>query len=329
MTSVKRVRFRSYAGPSIKGTHPFTLEEPSSHWDRVLWLTSKVESGGKFGAITMYDGTAMTAGLHQAIAVYPKELRHEDFAASDDQGSLWKILRMLEMIPSFPELEELWDAFRDVGWYVSMDGHCRYLEDGIVKIKNRNKRVKAGDLVYGYEIREQFTPNQGKVPVRGGKWEQSKNWALAFHRVFSSPDSFKAQVKFGQEHFFRYCQRKKLKVGGVTKTAGEWLYPSGWENPQMNVPALDLALATFWSHSVNAPSKAWNLMKTSLRVRPLEESPEAFAKDILSRLGRAKYARWHFDQKNGRWVRTRLFARRSGCWPSEFFAPRGIMPARL
>lgn len=328
MASVRRVKFRSYAGPRIRGTDLYEIEDPADHWARVLWLTSKVESGGKFGAITMYDGTACTAGLHQAIAVYPKELRHEDFAAADDQGSLWKLLRMLEMVPDFPALELLWEAFADVNWCVALDGHARYLENASVRVQNRNRGVKAGDLVYGFDIRETLTPNGGTVPARGRQWEQSKAWARRFHSVFSDPKSFKAQVKFGQEHFHRYCRRKRLRVGQDTRRAGEWLYEGRHASPQVPNKNLDLALAVFWSHSVNGPSKAWGILRKTLASHSVD-SPDDFSRDLLRRLGRSTYGRWSHTEKSGRWARTRLAAMRSGYWPSELFKTGGVMPKTL
>lgn len=329
MTRVRRVTFRSYAGPSIKGSEPWEIEGPVDHWARVLWLTSKVESGGKFGAITMYDGTAMTAGLHQAIAVYPKELRHEDFAAKDDQGSLWKLLRMIEMVPNFPELEELWAAFAEENWYVATDGKLRYLEDATVKVKSRNRRVTAGDMVYGFEIREAFTPNQGKTPARGAKWEQSKRWAHLFHAVFSNPKSFKAQTKFGQEHFHRYCRNKRIKASDERKSISEWLYEGRHLNPSVSTEELDLALAVLWSHSVNGPAIAWKLLRQTLSRHDPIEDPSSFSRDILRRLGRSNYGRWNHTVKNGRWARTRLAAMRSGMWSAELFKAGGIMPRSL
>lgn len=328
MTAVRRVKFRSYAGPSIKGTDPWEIEEPADHWSRVLWLTSKVESGGKFGAITMYDGTAMTAGLHQAIAVYPRELRHEDFAAVDDQGSLWKLLRMLEMVSYFPALELLWKAFADENWYVATDGHLRYLANASVRVKSRIRRVKAGDEVYGFDIRETFTPNEGAVPARGRQWEQSKGWAKRFHAVFSDPKSFRAQARFGQEHFHRYCRNKKIKVGAERKTIGEWLYNGRFDNPDVADDSFDLALAVLWSHSVNGPSIAWKILRQSLTRDP-EANPTGFARDILRRLGRSTYGRWSHTVKSGRWARTRRAAMRSGYWPSELFKTSGVMPKNL
>ncbi|RLC13128.1 MAG: hypothetical protein DRI24_16325 [Deltaproteobacteria bacterium] len=277
----------------------------------------------------MYDGTACTAGLHQAIAVYPKELRHEDFSARDDQGSLWRLLRMIAAVPDFPEMDALLGSFSYKNWYLSPSGALRYSSDATVLIKGKDKRVKRGDKVYGFDIRQTFTPDEGSVPRSGPKWKESRRWALLFHAVFSNPKSYKAQTLYGQEHFHRYCKRKKLRVSGVVKTVGEWLYGGNSDDPSVSTEGLDLALSTFWSHSVNAPAKAWSTLKRSLARHDINSAPDAFAKDLLRRLGRSTYGRWNFSDRNGRWARTRLSAMRSGYWSADLFKPGGVMPRNL
>ncbi len=327
MPIVRRVKFNSYAGPRITGTENFTLPDNAGHWERVLWLTSTVESGGKFGAITMYDGTAVTAGLHQAIAVYPKELADEDFNAADDQGSFWKLLRLIELVPDFPELQDLFSKLKDRGWYLGRDGALRYLADGCVQVKGKTKKVSAGDLVFGYEIREEFTPRQGNVPSSGPAWESSKDWALAFHRIFANPKSFRAQVEFGAQHFEHVARHKNISARGRSLPIEEWLYNGHLGGFQAPTPAYDLALAVFWSHSVNGPSVAYKILAQALRSAHPREKPDQFASTLLRLLGTKKYGRWHFSEKSGRWHRTRLNAKR--VWPEDLFAPNGVMPATL
>ena len=82
---MNRIVFKEYAGVRIKGQKPLSSFPLSRrHLDRASRLTAEVESGGRFGSVMSYDGTGMTAGIHQAIAVYPKNLK--------DQGPLWKLL---------------------------------------------------------------------------------------------------------------------------------------------------------------------------------------------------------------------------------------------
>jgi len=327
VTSVRRRSYGSYAGPSIIGSEEFDGSGAQEHWDRVLWLTSMVESGGRFGSITMYDGTAVTAGLHQAVAVYPRALRYEDWNATDDQGSFWQLLRRLEMIPDFPTLQDLWTALAAKNWYLATDSTLRYLADATVKVKNRSKKVKAGDIVYGAEIREEFTPNAGKVPARGKAWEQSKAWALLFHAVFADPKSFKAQVSFGREHFEKVCRHRTLTVSGERKTVEDWVYGGQLEGFRAATDQLDLALAVWWSHSVNAPAEAYKIMKRALRSTTPDADPDKFSRLLLRYLAASKHGRWHFTEKSGRWQRTRSTAKK--VWDSHLFNPGGAMPYRF
>lgn len=328
MPTVTKVKFNSYAGPRITGTEAFKLPENAGHWERVLWLTSAVESGGKFGAITMYDGTAVTAGLHQAIAVYPRELADEDFNAADDQGSFWQLLRLIEMVPDFPELQALFLKLKESGWYLSRDGFLRYLSDGQTQIRNRTRKVKAGDLVFGYEIRETITPNQGAVPALGHAWKVSKDWALVFHAVFSNPKSFRAQVEFGAQHFEHVARHKKISARGRNLSIEKWLYKGHLSNFSGTWP-YDLALAVFWSHSVNGPSVAYKLLAKAIEEVDPESDSDQFASLLLRLLGHSEYGRWHFSNPKGRWQRTRSNAKK--IWPSDnnLFSTGGVMPTSL
>jgi hypothetical protein len=282
--------------------------------DRVLWLTSKVESGGNFGAVMAYDGTGMTAGLHQAIAVYPKELADEDLNAADDQGSLFALVASLPNETT----ASLRSMFASEGWSL-IGTDLRYAKDATVQIGSVTVRAKTGSLVYGDHIRDVFTPVDGKVPRSGPQWDESKRWALAFHEVFSNPKTFDAQVDFGVKHFNNTSQRKKLTVAGRTATLQEWLYGSG----PLSAEA-DLATAVFWSHSVNGPSVAYRILTSVLEKDPLPS--KGFASRLLRDLAHSTYGRWNFSVPSGRWSRTRLAAKASGLWPKEFFEPTGIMP---
>lgn len=327
MPTVTRVTFNSYSGPRILGTEDFLLAPKAGHWERVLWLTSMVESGGRFGAITMYDGTAVTAGLHQAVAVYPRELADEDFNARDDQGSFFQLLRLLQSLSDFPELQHLLERFRARGWTLSRDGTLRYLVAGKTQVRGRNKTVAAGDLVYGYEIREEFTPNQGAVPSTGAPWNQSKAWALDFQKVFSHPSSFRAQIEFGAQHFEKVARNKIIHTTQHSKSIERWLYGGNLDNFHSTSPAYDLALAVFWSHSVNAPTVAYKLLADAIVAVDPGTDPDKFAATLLRLLGQKRYGRWHFSETNGRWQRTRQNARK--VWLSSLFSNDGVMPQTL
>lgn len=327
MPNVTRVTFNSYSGPRILGTEDFLLVPNAGHWERVLWLTSMVESGGRFGAITMYDGTAVTAGLHQAVAVYPRELADEDFNAQDDQGSFFQLLRLLQSLSDFPELQQLLERFRARGWTLSRDGTLRYLAAGKTQIRGHSKTVAAGDLVYGYEIREEFTPHQGVVPSTGASWNRSKAWALDFQKVFSHPSSFRAQIEFGAQHFEKVARNKIIHTTQYSKSIERWLYGGNLDNFQSASPSYDLALAVFWSHSVNAPTVAYKILADAIVAADPGTDPDKFAATLLRLLGQKRYGRWHFSETNGRWQRTRQNARK--VWLSSLFAKDGVMPQTL
>lgn len=315
MTSVKRLAYKSYAGPRIAGSVPFRLSPTPSHLEKALWLTSSVESGAKFGSICMYDGTAMTAGLHQAIAVYPKELVSEDYNAEDDQGSLWKLLRLLETVQNLPEYNEVSRMLKECGWYLAQDGVLRYLDDGKSKVGPRTLRYSAGDTVYGAHIREEFTPKGGAVPSSGKNWLKAKAWALAFHKLFSAEPSFLPQIQFGVDHISVLAKTRRLHEASVEAEA----YDGRITDFVPSSSAYDLAMSVFWSHSVNAPSVAFKVLRSSGDVK----SPE-FPLKLLRFLGTMSYGRWHFTDSGGRYQRTRKWAME--VWPEDLFLPGGIMP---
>lgn len=320
---VTRVTYKSYSGPKVAGSSEFKLHDASDHWEKTLWLTSKVESGGRFGAINMYDGTAVTAGLHQAIAVFPRELADEDFNAKDDQGSFFSLLRLIQSLSSFDSLDSLISRFRDCGWILGRDGVLRYSSSGTKQVGRQKRSVKAGDPVFGFEIRETFTPNQGSVPASGPEWDQAASWASSFHSVFSHPDSYRPQIEFGAQHFEASARRKI--VGG--HTIEQQLYGGSISSFRPSTPALDLALCVFWSHSVNAPSVAYSLLSKVLEESSPEEDPDKFSKLLLKALATKNYGRWHWSEINGRWQRTRNNA--ILIWPSYLFSSSGVMPASM
>jgi hypothetical protein len=183
--TVKRRTWKKYAGPSISGSGE-VLPTPSmadTHWMRAFWLTSMVESGGRIGAIVMYDGTAVTAGLHQAVAVYPRDLKA--------QGPLFALLRRLDYVVPVPYF--LGDLFDEHDWFVAPDSKLRYKSDG--------------DVVEPADIRAVLTPPNGVVPRKGREWDQSVRWAKAFHRLFSLDATLMVQTSYGIEHFVKRAKR--------------------------------------------------------------------------------------------------------------------------
>jgi hypothetical protein len=312
-------KFRNYSGPLIKGTEPYTIPDDRRdfHVDRAFWLTAKVETGAKFGSVMAYDGTGMTAGLDQHIAVFPRELAHEDNNPKDDQGSLWKLLRRMESVGGSPSyqacLKKLWDALARQDWYVAQDGYLRHLG------RNALVRIKPGSLVHGQLIRDVLTPLGGNVERHGGK-DRAADWAKLFHAVFSHPDGFRAQAEFGKEHLVERAKKRHIK----------WAYKEREITalqPLKNMPAeQDLAMCMYHCHSVNAPAIANKALK---RARYADHG-DVRPKKLIQLLGNSSFGRWDDDLKNGRYQRTRSAARASGLWPRSLFdGPNAIMPKDL
>jgi hypothetical protein len=306
----------------IHGRAKFLLDQATNHWERIVWLTSQVECGGRFGTVQSFDGAGMTAGLTQAIAVYPKEIAHEDNNPKDDQGALWKLLDLIKT--HHPDLiTRIDDEFKELGWTL-YKGQVRYV----------NEDKTPGDLVNGRVIREELTPNQGVVPNYGEAWDSAKSWVLMFHNIFSNEDSFAKQVAFAIEHTQSLAKRKPPFLKG--QSIQSILYRDNYQDTKLfsrNDP-MDLAAAILFSNAVNAPAMAFRKLQQALEEfgkRPNWQNPgerNEFAKILIRALGEANYARWNFKIVTGRYQRTRKAA--MILWPRHLFeGPKAVMPKRL
>lgn len=314
---MRRVTFGKYAGVRVNGTVPIKDVYTDLHLDRVSWLTAQVESGGKFGTVINYDGTGMTAGIHQAIAVYPRAL--DDGVKANDQGPLWKLLNRIWSLPDTLQLATVRDPlveFMDrYGMILSPEGKCL--------------SVGTGKLLSGQLIRDIFSgASSGVMPISGKNRERAEECAELFHSLFACPDTFRVQLRYGAEHFVKRSERVKLRFckTSVMKsdTIREAIYPCALPRVDSEVcpPELDLAMSVFWSHSVNAPGMA---LKKLCRAVDLATDPDEFPKVLLRVLATTKYGRWHRDIKGGRYQRTRKYAMQ--IWPKNLFVgPEAIMP---
>lgn len=323
-------KWKKFSGPMVRGLEPLpvppafgvSLEEHGAkdhtiyhgpHWDRVSYLTAMVESGGKFGTCVMFDGTGITAGLHQAIAVYPKNL----FA----QGPLWKLLwRMNAVIPL--SYYPLWGYIDEESWQLSPRGLIwkSTWKDGTV-------------LVPGRAIRAAVAPVNGVVPRKGRNFDTAEKWLAAFHEVFSTSPGHRTQVLYGIEHFIDHAENFVLERGkdvGELITLENAIYKGTAEarDPFEELPELDLAMALFWCNWVNGPSVANKIMKRCFKL--ISRKPKQGALKLVSLLGNSKYGRWDDDIGRGegrkyksRYQRFREVAMK--LYPPELFLPGAIM----
>jgi len=320
---MKRITFKKYAGVRIRGKEPIPLPRSGKHLDRAVWLTAQVESGGSFGCVMNYDGTGMTASIGQAIAVYPRGLA--DDIKANDQGPLWKVLHRIEMsgIVNAPFIR-LEQALKDVGWAISNDGKCRWIE--------------TGGLVPGRNIRREFTGDfDGIMPVRGNDRARAQRWVMLFHDLFAHPATFNIQLALEKEHFVKRASRVKLHYCRDEFWAGRTVQSAIYRSTHIDQVSakvlgmeMDLAMAMYWSNSVNAPSFALKRFCRQVVDKKLtadEPGPEV-AKWIIRKMGNTPFARWDDDIKNGRYQRTRRYAMK--LWPRHLFVgPEAIMPGDL
>jgi hypothetical protein len=303
----------------IRGTQEYGAPlgtRKNFHVDRAFWLTCKVETGARFGSVQSYDGCGMTCGLDQHIAVYPKELADKDNNALDDQGTLWKLLRRIEMVDSndpgfYGAVGHLWTCLDDENFYLAQDGVLRYAD--------------SGDPVDGKTIREALTPNKGCPTTKEHKTIASL-WAKAFHAVFNHPDSWKAQIEYGKEHLVKRTKRRKIYLGSSSVSPHVLAYSGEITTLQVGDEFSleeDLALCMYQANSVNAPAIANRCLKRTRRFSNWHTR-------LIKALGNNKYGRWDDDIPGGRYQRTRSAARASGLWPRSLFdGPKAIMPKNL
>jgi hypothetical protein len=328
------VNFRSigkYSGPVVYGTEVVLPPNGPFHAGRAFWLTGQVETGNRLGSVMMADGTGFTIGIDQHIAVYPKELAHEDFNAADDQGGAWALLAALEV--AHAPVRMLWEAFTQRGWYVAPDGTLRWITGGTHKVQNRKLEHRGGDLVHGNTIRNAVTPTGGRV-VKTCEKETAREWALMLHELTRDPTSRDIQVSFGVKHLCHRVRTRKLRLADHRRRVTFQQAVYGDANIEviklsdLGYP-LDLALCVFHSYTVNAPAVAFRILEESIRStgwtaeQDGHDRQESFARDLLHRIKTEKYGFW-----NKRWERTRKAAMELGCWDGELFTrkpPVGIM----
>lgn len=318
----------------ILGTEP--ILPPTSrrefHVERAYWLTVRVETGATFGTVMAYDGTGMTAGPDQHIAVYPQELASEDYNSKDDQGDLWKLLRRMEVGGEAPPeyyhaVGALWSYFKSsMNAYISQDGYLRYIDKGECKFPNGEvETYDAGAAVFGHHIRSALTPGvDGRVPKTGPDWNTAAHVAEMFHTLMMHPNGRQIQLEFGKEHLIHRTNFGPARPLGYNnrEVSSIRVGQDGWTE------ALDLALSVYQSNSVNAPAIASRALVQATRGRLGDW--DHLAKALIQALGNSSFGRWDDDLPNGRYQRTRSAAMASGLWSNSLFTgPSAIMPKDL
>ncbi len=332
---VRWASYGSYSGPMVSGGLPLAVPTATaSHIERAYWLTAKVETGGMIGKVIAYDGTCMTAGPDQHIAVYPKELASEDYYADDDQGSLWKLLRKLEETIG-TGVNALLAELRSQNLYLSAAGRVLYLEDADPVISGKRKVVTAGSVAHGNYIRDTWTGPGGQVSKSGPRWDKAARWALLWHNVTMDPRGHRAQIDFGMDHLVDRSTRRTLIVAGQKRDVERVLYGDQQirevrVDPTYFPIEVDLASCVFHANSVNGPAPALRALQAAANLHSPQRQPQFFARRLIEMLGNNGYGRWDDDIPSGRYDRTRTHARASGLWPRELFdGPTAIMPKDL
>jgi hypothetical protein len=325
MTEVKWRQFKDYSGPMVQGTIPVPVPNSLKCAERAYWLTTKVETGGTYGSIVMFDGTGVTAGPDQYILVYPKELANEDFNAADDQGPLGPLLSRVLSVSILGAYFH--KKFRSLGWTLSPSGRFIYDTAHTVQVSGKVVPVTAGSLVHGAVLRDKFTPVGGKVPKSGPAWEVSSSWARDLSSLFENSDTWSTQRLYGQEHLGKAFKNRSFAYLGKAITP-EHILQSSIDTATVGSDVsveMDLAMAIWYSNSVNAPAIAIQCLGRAWAASGGNRAKLAI--EIIKQLGKSSFGRWNASIPNGRYQRSRKTAMASGLWhPSLFKTSGGIMP---
>jgi hypothetical protein len=317
---MRKITFNKYSGLRIKGETPIGFES-HLHLDLASYITTQVESGGVYGTVMNYDKTGMTAGSHQAIAVYPKFVER----GLKSQGPLWKLLsRMMSLDPTPLALVDIVELMFDNNLSLGEDGRVRYLATGA--------------YAAGESLLEFFGTPDGLLINQGEGRKRAENLIQLFHDLFSTPSTFKLQERLGLEHFVKAAERSKLRFSRVPRTKGttiqEAVYDCLTENPHHislveNVDMdseVNLAMCMFWSYYVNAPGMA--LKKLCQAVDAVDRRTSTWETDlprmIVRKLGTSSYGRWDDDIDSGRYQRTRKEMKKH--FDAALFRKGAIMP---
>jgi len=283
--SVRYVRYKSKAGFVARGGPKVEPPTQDLHMARTFYLVAQLEAAN-WGTVQNYDGAAMSAGPLHVIGVYP---------ATGQQGPLWSMLRRVFDASSSGNIGALKSRFSEIGWNVGSDGVVRNA---------------AGTPVPGATLVEQLSGPGGVVPAAGPVNERAKAWTVAFHRAFTDSKSYAGQYEGTIDWLLANftseaaAYDKYVSAFPTAATGRAWLRTA---NMAQVGPYMDLAMAVYHAFSVNAPGAAKTILD---RVLAQNLGEKAFAKALVSALGKSTYGNWI---ERGR--RTMLVVTRSGLWP--------------
>lgn len=267
-----------------------TGEYANWHMHRAFYITSQLEAP-IWGAVQSYDGAGMSGGPFHWIAVYPKNM---------EQGPLFQLLRRIEITKGAP-VGDLWKELATQGWYVAMDG----------KLRN----IKTGGLIGGREIRNVFTPPNGKVPKTGPQRNEAEKWAVLFHKLLADPKTYHAQAVFSIEYLMKSQAALEIQAYNYfIKVQTPELLGS---REDLKLPEeVDLAMCIYHSFSVNAPAIAKSCLETTMKEYEKKKDSYIFAKTLIKKLGTRKYGRWADvpGEKGSRYDWTRNACIKAGFW---------------
>ena len=312
---MKRVRYKSHAGIVIrdrdKPVHVVefkTAAQGPGHMRRAAYLATMLESP-HWGTVQGYDNCGLSAGPFHWIGRYPR---------TGKQGPLFGLLRRVEQslgdnnddaaYEAKDHLGVLWNALRDRGLYVAMDGKLRSYTNG--------------KLITGTAFRDVVAPIKGKVSVKGADRVYAEEWAMCFHRLLKDEATYSAQVDYAIDYLTRGQGRLEMKV--YRKLTG---------NPELVMPdrvahmstTMDLAMCVYHAFSVNAPSPAAACLRSMPLTKAALSDPRAWSRQLIKKLATRKYGNWA-----KRYTKTRKAAMESNYWFDDRFKGKdAVMPAKF
>lgn len=271
---VKWKKYGKYSGPQILGKCPNTFTK--TYWERVLWLTSQVETGGMLDTVIGYDKT-LSGGLVQYTSIYP---------LINKQGRLWDFIKNLPPSVSNPFVDQL---NSELNWIIS--------DEGYLVNKTDLTLITMDEIVY------EFNPPNGTVPSFGDHWNIAKTWALLLNQVLSNPDGFSMHVQFIIRDFMSNDKRKfnPLKNLTVNEIMTKYLISDKARNQ-----VVEIASAMFWSYFVNNPQKACTILRRVYDMKPCIGYDDLnFAKKLINEFFISTSKNWDANNPQGRYQRTK------------------------